>query len=164
MHIRSIGGRQIYDTASHRKRGILKMKTFFIYVVDDEETAREGIALALKKTYRVKTFGSAESAVGTIEREPPDLILLNVGLPGMSGIDALEVIKKTHPDIEVIMITAYEDVETAVAAIKLGAYDYVVKPVQMGALKVTLRNALETVSMRKEIRYFHEQHLKENMP
>jgi len=140
------------------------MKTFFIYVVDDEKTAREGIALALKKTYRVDAFGSAESTVGAIEKEPPDLILLDVGLPGMSGIDALEVIKETHPDIVVIMITAYEDVQTVVAAMKLGAYDYVVKPVQMGALKVTLRNALETVSMRKEIRDLHEKHLKENMP
>ncbi len=128
------------------------MKTFFIYVVDDEKTAREGIALALKKTYRVNAFGSAESAVGAIEKEPPDLILLDIGLPGMSGIDALEVIKEAHSDIVVIMITAYEDVQTVVAAMKLGAYDYVVKPVQIAALKITLRNALETVSMRKEKR------------
>jgi len=140
------------------------MKSYFIYVVDDEKTAREGLALALKKTYRVNAFGSAESAVEAIEKETPDLILLDVGLPGMSGIDALQIIKETHPEIVVVMITAYEDVQTVVVAMKLGAYDYVVKPVQMQALKVTLRNALETVSMRKEIRELHEKHLKENMP
>jgi len=92
------------------------------------------------------------------------MVLLDVGLPGMSGIQALKKIKQRHPDTIVIMITAFEDVDTVVAAMKLGAHDYVVKPMQMAALLVTVRNALDAVSMRKEIQALHEKCLKENLP
>ena len=140
------------------------MMTYSIYVVDDEKTAREGLALALKKNYTVQAFGFAEEAIDALNSAPPDLVLLDIGLPGMSGIDALKAIKHQHPDVIVIMITAYEDVKTVVSAMKLGAYDYVVKPVQVEALKVVLQNALGTVAMRKEIQKLHEKQLKENMP
>ena len=140
------------------------MMTYSIYVVDDEKTAREGLALALKKNYTVQAFGLAEEAIDALNSAPPDLVLLDIGLPGMSGIDALKAIKHQHPDVIVIMITAYEDVKTVVSAMKLGAYDYVVKPVQVEALKVVLQNALGTVAMRKEIQKLHEKQLKENMP
>jgi DNA-binding NtrC family response regulator len=140
------------------------MMTYSIYVVDDEKTAREGLALALKKNYNVQAFGVAEEAINALNSAPPDLVLLDIGLPGMSGIEALKAIKHQHPDVIVIMITAYEDVKTVVSAMKLGAYDYVVKPVQVEALKVVLQNALGTVAMRKEIQKLHEKQLKENMP
>jgi DNA-binding NtrC family response regulator len=140
------------------------MMTYSIYIVDDEKTAREGLALALKKNYTVHAFGFAEEAIDALSSAPPDLVLLDIGLPGMSGIDALKAIKHQHPDVIVIMITAYEDVKTVVSAMKLGAYDYVVKPVQVETLKVVLQNALGTVAMRKEIQKLHEKQLKENMP
>jgi DNA-binding NtrC family response regulator len=140
------------------------MMTYSIYVVDDEKTAREGLALALKKNYNVQAFGVAEEAINALNSAPPDLVLLDIGLPGMSGIEALKAIKHQHPDVIVIMITAYEDVKTVVSAMKFGAYDYVVKPVQVEALKVVLQNALGTVAMRKEIQKLHEKQLKENMP
>ena len=140
------------------------MMGYSLCVVDDEEVAREGIALALRKTYRVTAFESAEYAIQNMESDPPDLVLLDIGLPGMSGIEALEQIKKLYPDIIVIMITAYEDVKTVVSAMKLGAYDYIVKPLQMEGLLVCVRNALETIRMRKEIQGLHEKYLKENLP
>ena len=99
-----------------------------------------------------------------MESDHPDLILLDIGLPGMSGVEALKVIKKKHPEIIVIMITAYEDVETVIRAMKLGAYDYVVKPLKMDSLIANVRVALETIAMRKEIQMLHEKYLKENLP
>jgi len=89
---------------------------------------------------------------------------LDIGLPGMSGVEALEIIKERHPEVIIVMITAYEDVQTVVASMKNGAYEYVVKPVQMDALLVILRNAFETIAMRKEIQALHEKYLKENLP
>jgi DNA-binding NtrC family response regulator len=136
-----------------------------IYIVDDEAVARNGLKLALKnKNYKVQAFESAESALKAIDANPPDLVLLDIGLPGMSGVEALEIIKERHPEVIIVMITAYEDVQTVVSSMKNGAYEYVVKPVQMDALLVILRNAFETIAMRKEIQALHEKYLKENLP
>ncbi|MGD2271667.1 MAG: sigma-54 dependent transcriptional regulator [Desulfobacterales bacterium] len=140
------------------------MIAFSVWIVDDEEVAREGISLVLKKNYQVSAYATAEEAIEAMLSGPPDLVLLDIGLPGMSGIEALVKIKDLYPDIVVIMITAYEDVKTVVSAMKQGAHDYVVKPLQMDSLKVTVRNALETVRLRKEIRLLHERYLKENLP
>jgi len=140
------------------------MMYFTIYVVDDEQVAREGISLVLRKNYQVRAFPTAEAAIEAMLSEPPDLVLLDIGLPGMSGIEALEKIKSLYPEMVVIMITAYEDVTTVVSAMKQGAYDYVVKPLQMDSLMVTVRNALETIRLRKEIQLLHERYLKENLP
>jgi DNA-binding NtrC family response regulator len=140
------------------------MMTYSIYVVDDEKVAREGVALALGKRYEVKTFSSGEEAVEAVINAPPDLVLLDIGLPGMSGIEALQKIKELYPEIIIVMITAYEDIKTVVSAMRLGAHDYVVKPLQMNTLMVTVRNALETIKLRKEIQLLHEKVLKENLP
>ncbi|KPJ78057.1 MAG: Fis family transcriptional regulator [Deltaproteobacteria bacterium SG8_13] len=138
--------------------------SFLVYVVDDENVAREGITLALRKHYQIESFPTAEDAIQAILNQPPDMVLLDIGLPGMSGIEALQKIKEMYPEIIVVMITAYEDVETVVAAMKYGAHDYVVKPLQMNALLVTVRNALETIKLRKEIQLLQEKVLKENLP
>ena len=76
-----------------------------------------------------------------MKNSAPDLVLLDIGLPGMSGVEALEIIKERHPEVIVVMITAYEDVPTVVSTMKNGAYEYVVKPVQMDALLAIMRNA-----------------------
>jgi DNA-binding NtrC family response regulator len=140
------------------------MKTYSLYIVDDEQVVLEGTALALKKYYKVRTFYSAENAIEAMKEDPPDLILLDIGLQGMSGIEALEEIKRLLPEMLIIMITAYEDVETVVSAMKLGAYDYVVKPIHIETLLTNIQNALETVKMRKEIRLLQERYLRENLP
>ena len=100
------------------------MTPYTVYVVDDEEVAREGVVLALKKLYRIKGFANAEDTIEAVLNNPPDLVLLDIGLPGMSGIEALRKIKGLYPEVIVIMITAYEDVQTVVSAMKQGAYDY----------------------------------------
>ena len=140
------------------------MITYSIYIVDDEQTIREGITMALETKYQVKAFPTAETAIDVIKSYPPDLVLLDIGLPGMNGIEALRKIKSLYPNILVIMITAYEDIDTVISAMKLGAYDYVVKPIHMDGLEVTIRNALETISLRKEVQILQEKYLKENLP
>jgi DNA-binding NtrC family response regulator len=140
------------------------MKNFSLFIVDDEEIARAGVALALKKTYDVYGFGTAEDAMAALREKQPDLILLDIGLPGISGIEALQIIKTELPDILVIMITAYEDVQTVVSAMKLGAYDYIVKPLDMNGLIITVRNALETIALKKEIQLLQQKYVKQNLP
>lgn len=140
------------------------MVRFSIVLIDDEQTIRDGIGLALAAEYDIRTFASAEEAFAAIGASPPDLVLLDIGLPGMDGIEALAKIKELYPDTVVIMITAYEDVKTVISAMRLGAYDYVLKPIIMGGLRVTIQNALETIRLRKEVKLLQEDNLKENMP
>lgn len=140
------------------------MMSFCLFVVDDEDIARKGISLALKKQYQVHDFASAEDAIEALPTHRPDLVLLDIGLPGMSGIEALDHIKKMYPDTLVIMITAYEDVQTVVSAMKLGAYDYIVKPLDMNGLIITVRNALEKIGLKKEIELLQEKYIEKNLP
>ncbi len=137
---------------------------FSLVLIDDEPTIREGISFALESAYHLRTFETAEDGLAAIEAEPPDLVLLDVGLPGMNGIEALRAIREMHPEMLVIMITAYEDSDTVISAMKLGAYDYVVKPIIMGGLLISIRNALESIRLRKEVRLLQESSLKDQLP
>jgi len=140
------------------------MIQYSIYIVDDEESIREGVAMALEAHYEISVFSTAETAIDAIKANLPDLVLLDIGLPGMDGMSALREIKDLHPDVLVIMITAYEDIASVISAMKLGAYDYVVKPIHMDSLEMTIRNALETIRLRKEVQLLQERYLRENLP
>lgn len=140
------------------------MVEYTIYVVDDEEAIRDGISMVLGEAYNVEVFSSAEPAIDAMSDSLPDLVLLDIGLPGMNGIEALREMKAQCPNVLVIMITAYEDIDTVISAMKMGAYDYVVKPLHMSSLKVTIRNALETIMLRKEVQAYQERHIKDNLP
>ena len=140
------------------------MIQYSIYIVDDEESIREGVAMALEAQYKISVFSLAETAIDAIKANFPDLVLLDIGLPGMNGIEALREIKNLSPDVIVIMITAYEDIASVISAMKLGAYDYVVKPIHMDGLEMTVRNAFETIRLRKEVQLLQERYLRENLP
>jgi DNA-binding NtrC family response regulator len=140
------------------------MIPYSICIIDDEQTVRDGVSMALEADYEVAAFGTAESAIEGMKKHVPDLVLLDIGLPGMDGIQALKEIKRLYPDMVLIMITAYEDISTVISAMKLGAYDYVVKPLHMDSLEVTIANALGTISLRKEVQILQEKYLKENLP
>jgi DNA-binding NtrC family response regulator len=137
---------------------------YTIYIIDDEETIREGVKAALEAEYIMKVFSTAETAIERLKDDPPDLILLDIGLPGMDGIEALRKMKDMHPELLIIMITAFEDINTVISAMKLGAYDYVVKPLHMDALEVTILNALETIRLRKEVQFLQNELLSEHLP
>ena len=140
------------------------MNKFSIIVIDDEKTIRDGISMVLNGEYRVSAYPDAEKALASMKKGQPDLALLDIGLPGMSGIDALKAIRSDYPEVLVIMITAYEDVDTVIAAMKAGAHDYVVKPIQMGGLEVTIGNALDTIRLKKEVQALQTKYLNEHMP
>jgi len=140
------------------------MVRYTIYLVDDDRFIRNGISDALGQEYNLRTFGNAEDLLNKLAKSPPDLILLDIGLPGMNGIEALSEIKKVNPDILVIMITAYEDIDTVISAMKSGAHDYVVKPIFMDGLESTIKNALDTIRLRKEVQILQERYLQENVP
>jgi len=140
------------------------MRLFSIHVIDDEELIRDSITTAFADTYRIETFPSAEPALAAMQANLPDLVLLDIGLPGMDGLQALEEIRQRHPGLRVVMITAFEEIDTVVRAMKLGAYDYVVKPLQMAGLEATVRNALETVRLQNEVQTLQQQFLQTHIP
>jgi DNA-binding NtrC family response regulator len=140
------------------------MGPFSVFVVDDEESVRQGMLFALEQKYQVRAFADGETAVAAVRESAPDLILLDVGLPGLSGIEVLRAVKEARPEVVVIVITAYEDVETVVAAMKAGAFDYVVKPLQAETLETTVVNALESIRLQKEVRALQARCLRDNVP
>src|SRR5512134_784164 len=96
-----------------------------ILVVDDEYLIRWSLQQDLARDgYEVQTAEDGEAALRQVRESPPDLVLLDIQLPGMDGIQVLQKIKASDPEIVVIMITAYGMVDTAVAAMRAGAYDY----------------------------------------
>ncbi len=140
------------------------MIDYSLFIVDDEDTIRNTLSIALDGKYRLALFPDAESAIEAAKAAPPDLLLLDIGLPGMSGLEALPEFKRVAPSILVIVITAFEDVSSVVTAMKGGAYDYVVKPLNIDTLEVSIRNALESIRLKKEVQGLQERYLRENFP
>lgn len=140
------------------------MLVYSVYIVDDEDSLAKGIALGLSNNYDTRYFTTAETALEAMAEKTPDLVLLDIGLPKMNGLDALGRIKNRYPNTVVIMITAFEDIKTVVKAMQLGAYDYVVKPIQMDALELTVKNGLESIRLKKEVHLLQERYLQENVP
>lgn len=128
------------------------MKRNKLLVVDDEHLIRWSLEQNLKKQgYEVVTAASGEDALRLVREEQPDLVLLDIQLPGISGIDVLEKIKEIDEDVAVIMVTAHSGLETAVNAMRLGAFDYVSKPFNLDELSIVVRKALETSDLKQEI-------------
>ena len=137
---------------------------YSLFIVDDEDTIRRTLTIALEGRYRLADFPDAESAVAAARVDPPDLVLLDLGLPGMSGIEAIPVFRAIAPEILIVVITAYEDVKSVVSAMKGGAYDYVVKPLHIDTLEMSIGNALESIRLKKEVQALQERYLRENLP
>jgi two-component system response regulator AtoC len=134
-----------------------------ILVVDDEENIRLVLRTLLKKHgYEVEVADSGESALGALEAFDPDVILTDVRMPRMGGLDLLGALKaKQHP-ATVIVMSAYGNVDLAIEAMKAGAYDYVSKPFKPDEIVLTLRKAEERETLRRENRALREQVQKDN--
>jgi len=123
-----------------------------ILVVDDEHLIRWSLEQNLKKQgYEVVSAGNGEDALRIAREEQPDLMLLDIQLPGISGLEVLEKIKEQDEEIIVIMVTAHGALETAVHAMRLGAYDYINKPFNLDEMAIVIRKALETSDLRREV-------------
>lgn len=127
-----------------------------ILFVDDEESIRKAVCVALSETFQVTAVGSGFEALERFRVCAPDIVLLDIGLPDMDGIDLLTAIKKEDPDIGVVMITAVSQARTIVQALKNGAYDYLVKPINIQELKITLQNVLENKRLKEQIRHIQK--------
>lgn len=129
------------------------MSTYSLLIVDDEILTLNNLKRVLEKEgYEVLVTNSGESAVEIFEKYKPELVLLDLMLPGISGIEVLKRIKEKDRETIVIMMSAYEILEKAVESMKLGAYDYLLKPFKVSDLKNTIRRALETLSLRIRVR------------
>ncbi|HEY5523641.1 MAG TPA: response regulator, partial [Desulfuromonadaceae bacterium] len=128
------------------------MKLNKLLVVDDEHLIRWSLEQNLKKQgFEVVTAGSGEDALRLVREEQPDLVLLDIQLPGMSGIDVLGKIKELDDDIIVIMVTANSGLENAVNAMRLGAFDYISKPFNLDEVSIIIKRALENSDLKQEI-------------
>jgi DNA-binding NtrC family response regulator len=124
-----------------------------ILVVDDEPGLRESFRLILDDDYEVIDAADGPAALDVVRACQVDLVLLDIRLPGMDGIEVLERIKAIDEGVEVILVTAVKTVRTAVAAMKLGAFDYLTKPFEEDELLSLVRRALERRSLEREVVY-----------
>jgi two-component system NtrC family response regulator len=128
-----------------------------ILIVDDEKNYLVVLeALLGPEGYEILTADSARSALRLIEEADLDLVLTDMKMPGVSGMELLEQLKKINPEVPVIMMTAYGTIEMAVEAMKKHAYDYITKPFQNEELKITIKKALENYRLIKENRRLSE--------
>src|SRR5581483_7320425 len=122
-----------------------------ILVVDDERSMRELLAIVLRREgYEVLLAENGRTAVDLLEREPVDLLISDIKMPDLSGVDVLRAAKKIDQDILGIMITAFASTETAVEAMRLGACDYLSKPFDIDLLKMKVREKIENRQLRQE--------------
>ncbi|HNU85814.1 MAG: sigma-54 dependent transcriptional regulator [Pseudomonadota bacterium] len=124
-----------------------------ILVVDDEESICQSLRGILSdEGYEVRTAGSGEDALKAIEEDVPDLVLLDIWLPGMDGLEALKIIKAETPQVPVIMMSGHGTIETAVKATKLGAFDFIEKPISLEKVVLLVNHALALVRLEEENR------------
>ncbi len=126
---------------------------YSVLVVDDEELTLRTISRGLRaEGYEVFTAGSGEDALRVFEEQSPELILLDIVLPGIDGVEVLRRMKSANPASIVLMMSAYHMVDRAVEAMKAGAYDYLVKPFHLADLMTTLQRAGEMLALRVRVR------------
>lgn len=128
-----------------------------ILVVDDEQSTQASIKMTLGGEHRILQAMDGEGALQILDTEDPHLVILDIRLPGMDGMDTLRQIKKTSPDLPVVMLTATKTVRTAIEAMKLGASDYVTKPFDVDELRVIVKNNLHTQELASEVSYLRSQ-------
>ena len=128
-----------------------------IMVVDDEASIVQSLhGLLTDEGFEVATAANGFEALQQIERESPDLVLLDIWMPGIDGIETLKEIKSKHPHVQVIMITGHGTIETAVQATKNGAFDFIEKPLSIDRVIVAINNALNFRRLEEENRYLRK--------
>jgi two-component system, NtrC family, nitrogen regulation response regulator NtrX len=129
-----------------------------ILIVDDERAIQATLRGVLEdEGYRVSAVGSAPDALARLADETPDLIFLDIWMPGMDGLEALAEIKQRRPEATVVMISGHGTIETAVKATKLGAYDFIEKPLSLEKTLLAVSRALDHSRLEREIRALREQ-------
>jgi len=125
-----------------------------ILVVDDDESMRDTLEAILKNDFNVLKVANGKSAIATINKKDVDVVLLDIRLPDINGLDVLKEIKESCEDVDVIMISAVKEIDTAVKAIKLGAYDYITKEFDYDDLTTRINRLIESQNKKRELLYF----------
>jgi len=134
-----------------------------ILIVDDETTILQSLSGILSdEGYETLTASNGYEALKIIEEESPDLVLLDIWMPGMDGIETLREIKRTNPFLQVVIISGHGTIETAVKATKLGAYHFVEKPLSIEKVVVTINNALNFRRLEEENRFLRKKTLEKH--
>lgn len=122
-----------------------------ILIVDDEKSIRESITGILQdEGFQTRLAKDGQEGIDAVREEKPDLILLDIWMPGMDGIDTLKELRSVHSDLQIIMMSGHATIETAVTATKLGAYDFIEKPLSLEKLLVCIHNALKVNQLVEE--------------
>src|ERR1700744_1106610 len=161
------------STSEKRQRGILRMSTtmmseevvapretaaIHVLIVDDEPTIREACAkVAQMSGMHATTVSTAEEATEVIENTAIDIVLTDLMLPQTSGLELLKRVHATHPNLPVIVLTQYGTIDSAVAATRMGAIDYVTKPFRIEELQARLGRASRAVELQQENQLLREQ-------
>ncbi len=134
-----------------------------ILIVDDEPSILQSLSGLLEdEGYEVITASNGYEALKLIESEMPDLVLLDIWMPGIDGIETLKEIKKDSPSVQVVIITGHGTIETAVKATKLGAFDLIEKPLSIDKVIVTINNALNFRRLEEENKYLRKKTIEKN--
>ena len=134
-----------------------------ILIVDDEPSILQSLGgLLSDEGFEIATALNGYEALKIIDRESPDLVLLDIWMPGIDGIETLKEIKKGNPYIQVIIITGHGNIETAVKATKLGAFDLIEKPLSIDKVIVSINNALDFRRLEEENRYLRKKTIEKN--
>ena len=122
-----------------------------ILIVDDERAIQTTLRGVLEdEGYRVTAVGSGELALARLQEDTPDIIFLDIWMPGIDGLDTLAEMKRLRPETAVVMISGHGTIETAVKATKLGAYDFIEKPLSLEKTLLTLTRAIEHARLERE--------------
>ncbi|WP_310601137.1 sigma-54 dependent transcriptional regulator [Desulfobulbus sp.] len=137
------------------------MHRYKILIVDDDRLLQNSLLAILSEKYDPMIAGSGEEALRVLQKTAIDLILLDIRLPGIDGIETLHQIKKLGTESPIIMMTAYEDVKTVIHSMKEGASDYLVKPLEIEMFELVIEKALENLRLKKEVQELRRVYLKE---
>ena len=134
------------------------MKEYHILIIDDEQTQREVLTGYLnKKGYHILNAESGEEGIKLVSQNPVDIVLSDFKMPDRTGLEVLEEVKRINPEISFVIITAYSTVENAVKAMRLGANDYISKPVDLDELDLMIEKIIENRNLKSEISYLKSQ-------
>lgn len=137
------------------------MYRYKILIVDDDRLLQNSLNNILSENYDVVIAGSGETALQTLKKQEVDLILLDIRLPGIDGVETLRQIMGAEDNTGVIMMTAYEDIKTVITSMKIGASDYLVKPLDIEELEITIEKALENIRLKREVEELRKQYIQE---
>jgi DNA-binding NtrC family response regulator len=126
------------------------MNSFRVLLVDDEEEFRRTVIKRLnKRSVNATGVGNGEDALRVLEQDPVDVVVLDVKMPGMGGVQTLRKIKTRFPLVEVVMLTGHASMEVAVEGMELGAFDYLMKPVEIDELLYKLQDAFQKKALQE---------------